>query len=333
MKKTEIEISWATLLRILFFVVLVIVMYEGLQIILGLFLAVIISSGLETVVDFLERFHIPRTVGVILIFLAALILLSVIIYLVVPVAIVEINAAFSGLSKANAGGFGVQVAGWVSTATSKLSAEFLSSTASPFAFISKAVGSLGLAAAVIVISFYLSLGHDGVERFMKVVVPPDYEETTMKVYHRSKELLGSWFRMQLLLGLIMGFLVWGVLSLLGVKYAFLVGILAFIFELVPFLGPILTGAVAILAALLTSGTLAIITLIAFIIVQQIESNILVPLLSRRSVGLHPVIVITALLIGGTVGGLLGVIISVPAAAVLQEVVQEWSTKKKLATAA
>jgi predicted PurR-regulated permease PerM len=108
----------------------------------------------------------------------------------------------------------------------------------------------------------------------------------------------------------------------------LIAVLAAIFELVPFLGPILSGAVAVVAALLTSVTLAFWTLIFFLIAQQFESHVLVPLLSRRSVGLHPVIVIVALLIGAEVGGVLGLIISVPVAAIAQEVVQDWSSKRR-----
>lgn len=337
MKKTEFEISWSTLWRILFFLILVGILYQGRSIVLGLFLAVIISSGLESIVDVLERWNLPRAVGVILIFLGALVVLTSIIYLVVPLAIVEFNTIFSGASKTGAGGLGTlfnaQTSQWVNAAVGNLSSQFLSSSASPLTFLSNAVGSLGLAVAVVVSSFYLSLGHDGVERFIEVVIPPNYQEKTMRIYRRSKQLIGSWFRMQVLLSLIMGFIVWGGLTLLGVKYAFLIGVLASIFELVPFLGPILTGAIAILAALATSEALAIEALIFFVLAQQLESNVLVPLLSRRSVGLHPVIVIIALLIGAEVGGLLGIIISVPAAAVLQEIVQEWSNKQRLETEA
>jgi predicted PurR-regulated permease PerM len=334
-ERNTFEISWGTLWRILAFVALIAVLYEGRQIILGLFLAIIISSGLEGVVDILEdRIRLPRSVSVILIFLAALMIFILILYTVVPFLLVEIGTIFSGVNKASLGAWGVllnlQASQSVSSIVAKLSTQFIASNTSPLDLFSTALGSFGLAAAVLVSSFYLSLSHDGVERFLKIVVPPDYEETTMRIYKRSKELIGSWFRMQLLLSVIMGFTVWGGLALLGVRYSFLIGILAAIFELVPFLGPILSGAVAVVAALLTSTTLAFYTLIFFLVAQQFESNILVPILSRRSVGLHPVIVIVALLIGAEVGGILGIIISVPLAAVFQEVVQDWSSKRRAA---
>ncbi len=331
--KTTFEVSWVTLWRVLAFVALVAVLYEGRQIVLGLFLAIIISSGLEGIVDVLEeRIKLPRSVSVILIFLLALIIFIVVVYTVVPFLLVEIDTIFSGVNKASLGGWGIllnlQASPSVSSLVGRVSSQFIASNASPLDLFSRALGSFGLAAAVLVSSFYLSLSHDGVERFLMIVVPPDYEEATMRIYKRSKQLIGSWFRMQVVLSVIMGFIVWGGLSLLGVKYAFLIAILAALFELVPFLGPIISGAVAVVSALLTSTTLAFYTLIFFLVAQQIESHILVPLLTRRSVGLHPVIVIVALLIGAEVGGVLGIIIAVPVAAIFQEVVQDWSAKRR-----
>lgn len=332
MDRKTFDVSWASLWRIFIFLIIVWIIFMGRQILLGLFLAVIISSGLEGLVDIMERVGLPRTISVILIFLTALLCIILLVYTIVPLLIVELNSAFSGANQANLGGLSIllnlKASQSLSGLIAKLSSQFLSNNTSPIDFFSNAVGSFGLAVAVIISSFYLTIGRDGVERFLQVVVPPDYAERTMLVYERSRKLIGSWFRMQMLLSLFMGFFVWGGLSILGVKYAFLIAIIAAIFELVPFVGPVISGAVAIVTALLTSTTLALYTLIFFIFAQQLESNVLVPLLSRRTVGLHPVIVIAALLIGAEVGGILGIVISVPAAAVFQEVIQEWSVKKR-----
>lgn len=336
MDRKGFEISWMSLWRIFVFILIVWVMFQGRQILLGLFLAVIVSSGLEGLVDLMERMGLPRTVSVILIFLAALIIIIVLVYTVVPLLIVELNNVLSGVDKTSLGGLSIlanlKASQSISILISKLSSQFIASNASPLDFFTNAIGSFGLVIAVIVSSFYLTIGRDGVEQFLEIVVPPDYEEQTMRVYARARKRIGSWFRMQLLLSLIMGFLVWGGLSLLGVRYAFLIAIIAAIFEVVPFVGPILSGAVAVVTALLTSTTLALYTLIFFILAQQLESNVLVPILSRRTVGLHPVIVIGALLIGAEVGGILGMVIAVPAAAIFQEVINEWSVKKRPAVA-
>jgi predicted PurR-regulated permease PerM len=334
MNRTTLEISWATLWRIFLFVVIVTIFYLGRQIILGLFLAIIISSGVEGMVDGLERVGLPRSVGVILIFLLAILAILALAYSIVPFAIVELNTILAGAGK-SAGATGnlafllsLKTSQSASGLVSKISSQFLTGTGTPLDFFSSTLGNVGLAIAVLFSSFYLSLSHDGVERFIKIILPPDYETNALDLYERSRKKMGSWFRAQLVLSLIMGLLVWGGLTLVGVPYAFLIGCLAGVFELVPFIGPIISGAIGVVAGLTVSPTLGIYALIFFVAAQQFESNILVPLFSRHSVDLHPVIVIAALLIGAEAGGFLGIVIAVPAAAVFQEVIQDWSSKKR-----
>jgi predicted PurR-regulated permease PerM len=331
MDRQKFDVAWETLWRILLFVVIVAILYQGRQIILGLFLAIIISSGLESIVNALERVGLPRSISVILIFLLAVVFIIFILYSLIPVLIVELNTIFSSSGSNVSGGLGFLLSlksQSVSDSISKISTQLLSSGSSPFSFLSNAFGSFTLVFAIIVCSFYLSLSQDGVERFLKVVIPPDYEDTALNIYGHSRKLIGSWFRTQLLLSLIMGALVWIGLSILHVPYAFLIAFIAAVCELVPFVGPIIAGAFGVVSALTVSTTLALYALIFFIIAQQLESNLFVPILNRRSVGLHPVIVIIALLIGAEIGGFMGIFIAVPAAAVFQEVIQEWSSKKR-----
>lgn len=337
MEKRIYDISWVTLWRIFIFVAMVGIFYLGRQIFLGLFLAIIISSGLEGLINLLERVGLPRSVSVVLIFLVSVLLIIFIVYSLTPIVIVELNSILTNTGGADGGGaigtiLSSKASESVSGLVSNFSTQFFSGTGSPLDVFSNALGSVGLAVAVILCSFYLSLSKDGVERFLKVVIPPAYEDTALRIYERSRRLISSWFKTQILLTLIFGFTVWGGLTLLGVKYAFLIGVLAGLFELVPFVGPFLSGALAVLAALSTSPTLAIYTLIFFVIAEQFEANILVPVLNQRIVGIHPVIVIVALLIGAEVGGILGIVISVPAAGVFQEVIQEWSITKRKAVA-
>jgi len=328
MEKQSFEISWTSLWRILLFILIVAVLYEGRQIVLGLFLAIIISSGLEWFVNRLEQIGLPRSISVILIFLTIVFLVILVVYSVAPLVIVELNTIFTGAGKTSSGTLGIlmslHASQSVTDTVSKISTEFFSGNSSPLDFFSNAIGSVGLAIAVILSSFYLCLAKDGVERFIKVVIPPDYEPDALQLYERSHTLITSWFRTQLFLSLIMGTTVWIGLTLLGVKYAILIAFLAAIFELVPFVGPFLSGAIAVVAALATSATLGIYTLIFFVCAQQLESSVLVPLLTKHVVGLHPVIVIVALLIGAETGGFLGIVIAVPLAAIFQEVVEQWS---------
>ncbi len=326
----KLEVTWASLWRVLLFVVLVAIFYQGRQILLGLFLAIIISSGLEGLIAWFERLGLPRSVGVILIFLLAMAIVVLVVYSLAPIVLVQLNTVFG-----DRGGVGGTLgsllkinADTISSTINKISSSFFAGSSSPFDFFSNAVGSVGLTVAVILSSFYLCLSNDGVERFLKVVIPPDYESAALSIYERSRKLISNWFRTQILLTVVFGFTVWVGLALLHVKYSLLIAVLAGFFELVPFVGPFLSGALAVISALSTSTSLAVYTLIFFVIAEQFEANVLVPILNQHIVGIHPVIVIVAILIGAQIGGILGIIISVPAAGVFQEVIQEWSTKKR-----
>ncbi len=331
MVKNPYDVNWTSLWRILFFVAFAFLMYSSVNILMGLFLALVISSGLEFIVNFLERRGLPRTLGVVMIFLVSILVVIILVYTAIPLLIVDINTAllnFGKLAKTSwwGGVLNIKTSQSINILVNQLSSRLFSGDASPLGAITGIFGSLALSFSVIITSFYLSLSHDGVERFIRAIVPHSHEDRVLRIYENSRKRIGYWFRSQILLSLTMGVLVMITLSILGVRYAILLGLVAAVFELVPFIGPILAGSAATISALTSSPGLAIATLIAFVVLHQIESHLLVPLLIGRSVGLHPVIVIMALLIGAEAGGLLGILISVPAAVVLQEVVENWSGK-------
>ncbi|MEK7174183.1 MAG: AI-2E family transporter [Patescibacteria group bacterium] len=333
-EKRTYDISWVTLWRILFFVTLVTLMFYGRRILLGLFLAIVISSGLEFIVSFLERRGIPRTIGVILIFLTGALVAIAIIYTVVPLVIVDLNNIFAKIEKLGASPVWGQfitpkTTQSLSAFVNRISAQFFSGGASPLGAFSDIVGSVALGISVLISSFYLSLSRNGVERFILAIMPADYESTAIRVYERSIRRIGFWFQSQLLLSLIMGGLVLAALLILGVRYAFILAFLTGVFELVPFVGPILAGSASVLSALTSSPELAVTTLIVFVLIHQIESHLLVPILIGRNVGLHPVVVIIALLMGAEIGGFLGILIAVPSAVVFQEIIENWSDRKKM----
>lgn len=334
-----LEISWSSLWRILFFVVLVTILFLGREILLGLFLAIVISSGVDAAVNFLEDYGIPRSLGVIFIFLVILFLFVSAVYIAIPIVISETSAFLvnfgapgSGTSPWWAPLFGNSNSQSATDFVSKISAKFFSGSISPLSALSDVVGNFSLAIAVVASAFYLSLQRDGIERFIKFVFPIDYEEQILRIYGRSRKRIGQWFRTQFFLSIIIGLPVWTGLTILGVRHAALLGFMASIFEIVPILGPILSGAIAMLVALSQSVALALYTLILFLAINQFEAHILVPLMMRRIVGLHPVIVIISILMGIQIGGILGLVIAVPAAATIEETIQEWSDRRRLRVA-
>jgi len=117
---------------------------------------------------------------------------------------------------------------------------------------------------------------------------------------------------------------------LGVKYAFVIGLLAAIFEIMPVVGPIFSGAVGTVIALSSSLTLGLYTALLFIAVQQIENNLLVPVFMKKAVNIHPVVALFSIMVGFQLFGVVGMVIAVPVAVVFQDVVEDKAEKKRFA---
>jgi predicted PurR-regulated permease PerM len=117
------------------------------------------------------------------------------------------------------------------------------------------------------------------------------------------------------------------LWLLDVDYALLLALLAGLFEIIPFVGPVFSGGVAVLISISNSFAVALYTLALFVVIQQVENHILVPSVMRFTANLNPALVIIALMLGGAVFGFAGLILAVPATVLLQEVASDWEDKK------
>src|SRR5207302_6536267 len=135
--------------------------------------------------------------------------------------------------------------------------------------------------------------------------------------------VSAWLRAQLILAGVMGVFAAVGLGLLGEPYFYVVALIAAIGETIPIVGPILGGLTAISVAISTSPKLALEVAIYFIALHQLEANVLVPKIMERRVGVSPVTVMVALLIGGALWGLMGAILAIPTAAILAVIVEEF----------
>jgi predicted PurR-regulated permease PerM len=119
-----------------------------------------------------------------------------------------------------------------------------------------------------------------------------------------------------------------ILLLFNAPYPLVLGILAGALNFIPVVGPLLTGILLFVVIFLESVPKAIFVVIVFILIQQVENNILTPLISKKIIGLSPVLVLTALAVGGILWGFLGAILSIPLAAILFEFLREFLEKRK-----
>lgn len=324
------DISWGSLWRVLLMLIFAIALYFLRDVLMILATALVISSALDAPVSFLESKKIPRILGTILIFLAVLLVLAALLYTIVPVAITEFGHLFEKLEELEIpafGSFSPQVISNWRIYLGNLTDLLFAGSASFFEIAGRIFGGLAFMVAVLVISFYLTISRDGVEKFLRAVLPSSSEEYVVKIYLSTRQKLGRWLGGQLILSLIVGAMVFLGLWILGVRYSLILGILAGILELVPYVGPIFIGIVAFLLAISESWILGISTAALFLIIQQLENNLIIPAVMRKAVGLHPLVVVISMLAGFQIAGFLGLILAVPTAVVIQEIIENRAAKK------
>jgi len=171
-------------------------------------------------------------------------------------------------------------------------------------------------AIVLVVTFYLLLDARRFRVLILRALEPPNRAGARRVFREIARVFGAYVRSQLIVALSLGALVTVVLTIIGVPYAVLLGAFAGIVELVPMLGPFLGAVPAILIASTQPFPTVLWTAIAFIIIQQFESNVLVPRLTGNAVGLHPLAAMLALLAGFEAGGIVGALFAVPIVGVI-----------------
>jgi len=183
---------------------------------------------------------------------------------------------------------------------------------------------------IIVLSFYLLVQENGVANFLRLVTPVKHEKYIIDLWKRSQRKIGQWMQGQVLLGVIVAVLLYLGLMILGVKNALVLSVIAGCMEIIPVFGPILSAIPAILIAFVGGGfTSSILVLGLYVIVQQFENHLIYPLVVRKVVGVSPIMVILALIIGAKLAGFLGIVLAVPMISALMEFFDDIEKKKVL----
>ncbi len=307
--------------------------------------AIVLASAIEPGVRFfVRRYRFSRALAVALIYVVVLGILFSIAYLFIPPLVQEARG-FLTLIPQYVSAFNIQTylpvslealahqsaASTLSLTNSLFGLETLFTQTSSGAFhaISVIFGGVVSFVLIIVLSFYFAVAETGVDDFISVVVPVEHQEYAIGLWKRSHHKIGLWMQGQLMLSLIMGIFAFLWLTIVGVPYAFIIAVVAAFAELVPIFGPLISGVVAVIVAV-TSGGLSMGLLAGggFVILHQLESHLIYPLVVKKVVGVPPILVILALIVGGQIAGFLGIVLSVPIAAALQELVSDIQKAKK-----
>ena len=291
--------------------------------------AVVIAAFVESGVYRMRKHGMGRTWAVLIIYFLILAILGTLIYLLVPVFFTQIGqfSTFVGqYFPASASGIAATSAQY-SNFVSNFQAIATSASGGVLQFAVTVFGGLFNFIVLIVLSFYLSMNERAVETFLRLITPNDSVETVVGVWKRTERKMGLWFQGQLLLGLIVGTLIYVSLLIVGVQYSLLLALFAALMELIPF-GIILAAIPAIAAGFVTHGTTgALVVAGIYLVIHELDLNLITPLVTKRMVGISSFVVILAILVGLQVAGFWGVILGVPAAVLLMEIIEDVKMRK------
>jgi predicted PurR-regulated permease PerM len=329
-----LDISWGTIWKIFIAAVLLYILYQTRNILVWFIFALIISILFNPSINFLRRFRVPRVVAVCSVYIAFFGILILLVYLITPLFISEIKQFSQVLPQyfekispplkelglkafENLDSFINAVGG----ALEKIATNIFNVLFTIFGGIFATIFTLSL-------SVYLSLSEKGVERALVLFFPKKYETYILSLWERCQKKVNAWFLTRLLACFFVGLVSFLILLLFNAPYPLVLGILAGALNFIPVVGPLLTGILLFVVIFLESVPKAIFVVIVFILIQQVENNILTPLISKKIIGLSPVLVLTALAVGGILWGFLGAILSIPLAAILFEFLREFLEKRK-----
>jgi len=342
---SEINLSSKSIIKIFLWAICFYGLYYFRELLLILFLSIIIASVVDRAVSLFAKLKIPRVATVSLIYIILVVIFLLGFYFLIPVIADYINLFIQKLpaflesiriygndfglknfsnyiSKVSSELSGVRIFEMIKTALLGGSNSFLSGAGN---ILSGGVNFL----LTIVVSFYLSLEERSVQKFLRLISPKVYEDYIMDLWDRSQRKISAWFIGQIAIALLIAILVYILLLILEMPFAFVIAVIAFFGELIPVVGLTISGIIASIVGFSTGGmTLFLTTLISFFILSQFESHFLYPKVMGRAVGMPTVIVILALVIGGTIAGFWGILIAVPASSFIVELLADFDKKKK-----
>jgi predicted PurR-regulated permease PerM len=301
------------------------------QVWLLLFTALILAAAMLPAARFLQRYRVPRGLTVLGIYVAAAAILSLMGRLLWPALSQQGQQFMDQLPRMieNVKGWlgdlqlwAEQWGAWI-PAPKRDNIDGLLATVigNTFAVTAGAVGAMVGLLAILVIAAYLVIDAEIIGRGLLRLVPPRQRETAAELAGPVLDRIGAYVRGQLAVSVCVGIILAVALSLLGVRYALLIGALAAVLNVVPWIGSLVASVLGILSALNDSFTLALATVAVFAASNLVEAKLLVPQLVGRATGLHPLAVMLALLAGAHLAGLIGALVAVPLVAALWEIVE------------
>jgi predicted PurR-regulated permease PerM len=321
---------------VLFVVGLAWLLIQVRSIILLLILGILFAAAIEPLVFRLRRRGLTRGQSILIVYVSLIGLLALIGYLIVPPLITQGSALINDIpnilkdlraSALTSENDFIRTSG--SRTLSRAIRAYEALRANPnieggtaLSFATTVVGALFTIVSTMIVAFYWMTEKAIIKRLVLGLFPLDKRDRAHTIWDNIESRLGGWTRGQLTLCLVIGVLSAIAYSIIGLEFWLALGIFAGVTEIIPFIGPFLGGGAAFIVALTESWQKALVVLVFVLLLQQLEGAFLVPRVMRNAVGMTPLTVVLAVLVGGAVAGPLGSILAIPVGAAVQVLIQD-----------
>ncbi len=318
----KIEISTKTILFTIGLIIGMWFLYSISDILLLLFISFILMAALRPVVEYLEGHHIPRAVSIFAVYIIVMSAIAFTIVSIVPSLVTQMQRLIHALPKV-----AESVIPSISMNPSQVTQQLTPIGENIIKVIFGVFSNAFTVLTVFVLTFYMLLERQRLPETIERSIGPARATPLVELLSKIESRLGGWVQGEFLLMLCIGIATYIGLTILRVEYALPLAIIAGLLEIIPTIGPIISSLPAILIALSVSPLLALSVAALYFVIQQLENHILVPLVMNKSVGLPPLIIILALMVGGKIAGVSGAILSVPIVLLIEEMTRWYLSKE------
>jgi predicted PurR-regulated permease PerM len=330
---TQITISTGTFIKAALIVVAIGFLWFIRDIVIIFFISLLLATLIEPFAEWFSSRNIPRVLSVLIVFIVLLTFLVLMFVILSPIIVEQFSQFMANLpvlSKeitstiARVQTFSTQFGFTQDLSQSMQGIEegFAQSFGSIFSTVKGFFGGVATGLVILVLTFYMVAEGEQMQKFFKSLAPVEYQPYLSGVMKKMQLKIGEWLRGQVFLGFVIGLVSYIGLSILHVRYALLLAIIAGFCEMIPYIGPIFSAIPAAIIAFGQAPALALLVIGLYVIIQQTENHILVPKVMQKVTGLNPIVSIVALLISVKLGGIFGAFFAIPVAMMLSVIMED-----------
>ncbi|RLC32672.1 hypothetical protein DRH13_01420 [Candidatus Woesebacteria bacterium] len=321
----KIEISHKTIIFTVLFLISLTFLYFIRDIIIQFFVALLVMTILNPLVARLSKFKIPRALSIIVVYILTLGIVGVALAGIIPPLVDQTTTFVNNLPEyiENLAVPNIIVEPVINQLFSTLGELPVQAAKATISIFSNLLNVI----FVLIFAFYLLMARSKQDEQLDMFFGKERSKRIAKIIDALEVKLGGWARGQLALMFLVGLITYVGLRLLGIPYALPLAILAGLLEIVPYFGPILAAFPAVIIGFSISPLIGIATTALAFLIQQLENYLIVPKIMEKSVGVSPVVILLALMIGFKIAGPMGSLVSVPVFITLQVFVKEYVGSK------